>query len=93
MRRKLPRAALLCAALCLQVSFAHAHPRLKRSAPAAGEIVVQPLAEIRMRFGDALIPRYTGLQLSDAYGKFIGTGNLALDPKYNTKLIVPIMSR
>lgn len=46
-----------------------------------------------MRFSEALIPRYTGLELSDAYGKIIGTGNLALDPKDNTKLIAPITSR
>jgi methionine-rich copper-binding protein CopC len=82
--------AALAAAFVLAATAADAHPRLKDSSPAAGSILKNTPASIRISFSEGLIARFTGLVLKDSGGRAIPTGDASVSGPDNTQLTVPI---
>ncbi len=76
-------AALLCS------SAAHAHPQLQSALPAAGAATASP-HEIRITFSEAVIARFSGIELKDQSGKLIATGKSETDSSDKKSLVVPV---
>jgi methionine-rich copper-binding protein CopC len=75
---------------CLSASAAFAHAELQSAEPAAGSAVTPSPKEIRITFSEAVIPRFSGVELKDQAGKLIATGKAAVDPANRNVLVVPI---
>jgi len=82
-------AALVAAVSSFVVQPALAHPKLTATVPAA-DAQAQPPQEIRLSFSEALVAKFSGLDLKDQEGKRIETGPAASDPKDRKQLIVPV---
>ena len=80
--------ALVVASLSASAAFAHAD--LQSAEPAAGSAATTSPKEIRLTFSEALIPRFSGVELKDQAGKLIATGKVAVDPANRNVLVVPI---
>ena len=80
--------ALVVASLSAGAAFAHAD--LQSAEPAAGSAATTSPKEIRLTFSEALIPRFSGVELKDQTGKLIATGKAAIDPANRNVLVVPI---
>ena len=68
---------------------AYGHPQLQSSQPAAGAVSASP-HEIRITFNEAIIPRFSGIDLKDQSGKLIATGKSEADPADQKILVVPV---
>ena len=88
-RKILPTATTVVLASFLATA-AIAHPALKVSDPPAGGTVTQAPTEIRMSFSEAVIPKFSGVDLRSASGLSIPTATASSDPADNKKLVVPI---
>jgi methionine-rich copper-binding protein CopC len=76
------RIAISClslAAVALSFGAAQAHPRLVAANPAAGARVAAP-GEIRLKFSEPLIGRFSQLSLANAAGQPVALGASALGP-------------
>jgi copper resistance protein C len=82
-------AVLVAAVSSFAVQPALAHPKLTATVPAA-DAQAQPPQEIRLSFSEALVAKFSGLDLKDQEGKRIETGPAAPDPKDRKQLIVPV---
>ena len=82
-------AVLVAAVSSFVVQPALAHPKLTATVPAA-DAQAQPPQEIRLSFSEALVAKFSGLDLKDKEGKRIETGPAASDPKDRKQLIVPV---
>ena len=82
-------AVLVAAVSSFVVQPALAHPKLTATVPAA-DAQAQPPQEIRLSFSEALVAKFSGLDLKDQEGKRIETGPAAPDPKDRKQLIVPV---
>jgi methionine-rich copper-binding protein CopC len=82
-------AVLVAAVSSFVVQPALAHPKLTATVPAA-DAQAQPPQEIRLSFSEALVAKFSGLDLKDQEGKRIETGPAASDPKDRKQLIVPV---
>ncbi|MBE0703629.1 MAG: copper homeostasis periplasmic binding protein CopC [Afipia sp.] len=71
---------------------AYAHPELQLAEPAAGAATVSP-KQIKIAFNEAIIARFSGVQLKDKTGKAIPTGKSATDPANKKLLLVPITEK
>jgi copper resistance protein C len=80
--------ALVVASLSAGAAFAHAD--LQSAEPAAGSAATTSPKEIRLTFSEALIPRFSGVELKDQTGKLIATDKAAVDPANRNVLVVPI---
>jgi methionine-rich copper-binding protein CopC len=80
---------LFAAAICLIAQPALAHPKLTATIPAADTQTLSP-QEIRLSFSEALVAKFSGLDLKDQDGKRVETGPAASDPKDRKQLIVPV---
>jgi methionine-rich copper-binding protein CopC len=69
---------------------ANAHPKLESSEPAPDATVSSSPKEIRLNFSEGVLAKFTGIELKDAAGKPIATGDSATDPKDKKLLIVPV---
>jgi methionine-rich copper-binding protein CopC len=67
-----------------------AHPELQSAEPAAGSASATPPKQIRITFNEAVIPRFSGVEVKDQAGKLIATGKAAVDPANKNVLVVPI---
>jgi methionine-rich copper-binding protein CopC len=78
--------------LALAATGAMAHPKLTSTIPAAGgaERTTPPTKEIRLKFSEGVIVKFSGLELRDESGKPIATGTPAIDPKDRKQLVVPL---
>jgi methionine-rich copper-binding protein CopC len=54
----------------------------------AADVQAQPPQEIRLSFSEALVAKFSGLDLKDQDGKRVETGPAASDPKDGKQLIV-----
>jgi methionine-rich copper-binding protein CopC len=72
---------------------AHAYPVLEASSPGAGTTVNVAPAQIKMNFSDALVARFSGIELSDAQGRTIDTGQANLDPTDDSRFAVTVKPR
>jgi copper resistance protein C len=82
-------AVLPAVAISFLVQPALAHPKLTATVPAA-DAQSQPPQEIRLSFNEALVVKFSGLDLKDQAGKRVETGPAASDPKDRKQLIVPV---
>ena len=82
--------ALALAALLSSVAIAQAHPALKATAPASNGVVTPALKEIRLSFSEAVIPVFSGVNVTDGKGKVVQTGKPFSDAKNKNVLIVPL---
>ena len=80
----------LIAAAALSIGGAAlAHPALTAANPAANAVVPSPAA-IRMTFSEAPFPKFSGVTLTDATGKKVALGPLAISPTDKKQLVVPV---
>ena len=70
-------------------SLAFAHAQLRSADPAAGAATASP-KQIRITFSEAVIPKFSGVELRDQSGKLIATGPSEADPSDKTILVVPL---
>ena len=80
---------IFAASIGFIVEPAFAHPKLMATVPAA-DVQAQPPQEIRLSFSEALVAKFSGLDLKDQDGKRVETGPAASDPKDGKQLIVPV---
>jgi methionine-rich copper-binding protein CopC len=80
--------ALIVASLSGNAAFAHAD--LQSAEPAAGSAETTSPTQIRITFSEAVIAKFSGVELKDQAGKPIATGKAAVDPANKNVLIVPI---
>lgn len=93
MKRKNWRVALaIFAAVEVTATLAQAHPRMTTSAPAANVTLNRAPTEIKISFNEALIGRFSGLDLRDAQHRKIATGKTSPAPSDKT-MVVPINHR
>jgi copper resistance protein C len=85
---KMHALAIVVAAI-LYGSLAYAHTELWSTEPAAGAGIASP-KEIRITFSEAVIPRFSGIELKDQSGKLIATGKSETDPADKKILVVPV---
>lgn len=83
--------ALVVAILSASAAFAHAD--LQSAEPAAGSAATTSPQQIRLTFSEAVIPKFSGVELKDQAGKLIATGTAAVDPANRNVLVVPISER
>jgi methionine-rich copper-binding protein CopC len=80
--------AIVVASLSGNAAFAHAD--LQSAEPAAGSTATTSPQQIRLTFTEAVIPKFSGVELKDQAGKLIATGKAAVDPANKNVLVVPI---
>lgn len=83
------------AALALAAGPAFAHAKLLSEVPAAVDAATPapapvPLTELRLVFSEQLNLTFSKLKLTDAAGKEVALGALALDPKDDKTLLAPL---
>lgn len=66
-----------------------AHPKLQSAEPAVGGTSAPP-KQIRIIFNEAVIPRFSGIELRDPSGKLVATGKSETDPADKKVLVVPV---
>lgn len=79
---------LIVASLLGTAAFAHAD--LQSAEPAAGSAATTSPTQIRITFSEAVIAKFSGVELKDQAGKLIATGNAVVDPANKSVLVVPI---
>lgn len=77
-------------AMFTAASAANAHPKLESSDPAPDATVSSAPKEIRLNFSEGVLAKFSGIELKDAAGKPVATGEPATDPKDKKLLIVPV---
>ena len=86
-------AAIIFALLPLGATAVHAYPMLQTSSPMVDATVNIAPTQIEMDFSEALVARFSGIELSDAQGRRIDTGQANLDPNDDSKFVVTIKPR
>jgi len=74
----------------LSGNAAVAHPELRSAEPAAGSAATTSPKQIRITFNEAVVPRFSGVEVKDQGGRLIATGKAAVDPANKNVLVVPI---
>jgi methionine-rich copper-binding protein CopC len=87
-RKTIRRAVVSLAALAVATS-AWAHARLIKASPAAGGTVASP-SEIRLKFTEALEPRFSSISLADASGAVEPLDAANVDPADHSTLIARV---
>ena len=86
-------APAILAAVGLIATPAQAHPKMTKSVPAANVTLNSAPTEIKIDFNEAIIVRFSGLNLRDSQNREIPTGKASLAPSDKTKVLVPIKQR
>jgi methionine-rich copper-binding protein CopC len=92
MSKKTSMAVLALFAASLMATSANAHPSLKSADPPAESAAVSAPIEIRLKFSEGVISKFSSVELKDQGGKRIVTGTVATDPKDEKQLVVPLPS-
>lgn len=87
---KANKSAVALIVACLSCTAAFAHADLQSAEPAAGSAATISPTQIRITFSEAVIPKFSGVELKDQTGKPIATGKAAVDPANKSVLVVPI---
>jgi hypothetical protein len=88
--RNLRLAVTIMALLGLVPGLAHAHAVLKKASPAAGSVLKQAPAEIRLHFNESIEPRFSQIELTASKGGKISTGPLTVDPQNRSQVLVTL---
>ena len=90
MRRSFFVAAAALGALA--AGAADAHAMLERASPRVGQTVSRSPTELRLWFSEGVEPAFSGVTLTDAAGRPVATGRLAIDSKDKTEVVVSVPS-
>jgi hypothetical protein len=83
-------AIIAFAAAALVSGAALAHAFLDHALPAVGATVAQAPTELTLWYTQALEMAFTGVEVTNASGQRVDTGQVALDPKDPQELHVPL---
>jgi len=75
-------------AACLFATSAHAHPTLKFASPPVDGTAAAAPTEIRLNFSEAVISKFSSVELRDQSGIKVATGKVATDAKDEKQLVV-----
>lgn len=81
--------AIAVIAAILSSGVAFAHPQLQASDPAAGATTTSP-KQIRITFNEVVIPKFSGIEITDKTGRTITIGKSQIDPANKKLLVVPV---
>jgi copper resistance protein C len=90
MIKSLNRFILAMAAALLWTSGAYAHPVLTETSPPANATIMGSPAEIHLSFSEALIVKFSGIELKDESGKRIETGAPVTGLNAKNHLVIPV---
>ncbi len=85
-------AAIALFAASLIATSAYAHPTLKSANPPVEGTATAPTTEIRLNFSEAVISKFSSVELRDLSGMKIATGKVATDAKDEKQLIVTLQA-
>jgi methionine-rich copper-binding protein CopC len=86
-------AAAAIATVAAAATNASAHPRLMLSNPRQGAVLKNSPGAIRMDFSEGLVPRFTGIALTDSHGGTVATGPASVSGPESTRLVVPLRAQ
>jgi methionine-rich copper-binding protein CopC len=89
MLKKASISALALFATSLFATSVEAHPTLTSAFPPTEGGAAAP-TEIRPGFSEGVIVKFSSVEVNDQTGKKIATGKLAIDPKDQKQLILPL---
>ena len=84
---------LLVVSLICIGSAASAHPLPKSATPRPNAILTTSPTEIRIGFSETLVAAFCGLEIDDADGKAMETGDASVNPNDGKELIVPVKAK
>jgi copper resistance protein C len=90
LRKTITIGSLAVLAISLLGSSANAHPKLEFASPAPDVSSKVSPTEIKLNFSEAVIAKFSGLELKDEAGKTIATGVPVNDPRDQKQLVVPL---
>ena len=67
-----------------------AHPKLVKSEPAADAVISAAPKELRLKFNEELVPKFSSADVKDQKGQKVEIGAAAADPKDKKQLVVPL---
>jgi len=73
---------------CVPAALAHAY--LSRAVPAVGSTVSTPPTEIDCSFTEDLEPSFSTLEVQDASGKRVDSGNMHISPRDAKEMIIGV---
>jgi methionine-rich copper-binding protein CopC len=76
--------------LGLLSGLAQAHAVLKKASPAAGAVLKQAPAEVRLTFNETIEPRFSQIDVATSKGGKVATGPLAVDPQDRKQILVSL---
>jgi len=83
-------ALLIGGLLSASATIAAAHPKLVKTDPPADAVTATPPKELRLSFNEGLVPKFSGVELTDKSGKKIEIGTAAADASDKKQLVVPL---
>lgn len=86
---KTSTAAVALIAAILSGGAALAHPQLQASDPVSGATTTSP-KQIKITFNEAVIPKFSGIEIKDKTGRTATIGKAQIDPANKKVLIVPV---
>ena len=87
------RTVLLAASLACIGTAVSAHPLPKSVTPKPNSVLMTSPTEIRIGFSESLVTAFSGLEVDDASGKAMETGDATLNPNDGKELIVPVKTK
>ena len=82
--------ALIAVAGPGSITTALAHAYLRRAVPAVGSTVATPPTEVDCSFTEELEPKFSTLEVQDASGKRVDSGNMHLSPHDAKQMIIGV---
>jgi methionine-rich copper-binding protein CopC len=77
-------------AACLIATSAYAHPTLKSASPPVDGTAAAAPTEIKLSFSEAVISKFSSVELQDQSGMKVATGKVATDAKDEKQLVVSL---
>jgi methionine-rich copper-binding protein CopC len=77
-------------AISLLAASAYAHPALESASPAPDVSSKVSPTEIKLSFSEAVIAKFSGVEIKNESGKAIPTGVAVTDPKDRKQLVLPL---
>ena len=90
MLRNSTAAIVSIAAGSLVATAALAHPKLVKSEPAADAVISAAPKELRLKFNEELVPKFSSADVKNQKGQKVEIGAAAADPKDKKQLVVPL---
>ncbi len=67
-----------------------AHPYIHRATPAVGSTVLTPPTQVNCYFTEELEPNFSSLEVQDAAGKRVDSGNMHLAPHDAKEMVIGV---